>query len=266
MKNVIALIVVLVCCFQTLTLAFTTDVRLLLATSNQNNSECVPNENQTGITCSGVVLYDTNVHGTEILVTMNLNTTFKDSQFWTEVWIWTNVSNSEQLLSHFTFNSTTPNGTWLSTGSTQLETLKLPTDNNQVPWIYVTAAVTHNTSLITYNCSENNPQNHSYCSSGATQTVVGLSASGNLTQGQTEIKFTLDDLQAVVVNRPFQYEVDQTTFCVNSSKEVTVDPNMTVSLDICNGSSCSSATVSLNTTGLDESSVVIDECFANSLG
>jgi len=212
---------------------------------------CVPNEENNGIVCTNITLYNTTVLNETLWVTLDLNSSINDTTyvFTTEVWIWVTFRQYvDKLWAHFEFNSSTPNNTWLASGVTSLGSFEVPTGRMDIPTIPVDIDVTHNVTLLTNDCP-NFPANETYCDSGTLWATLGIQANGNASTSKVQISASTNEPEAVHAAGYFNFSVESGQFCSDLSERIWFQDNLTVNLDICaNGSPCHNKSLTWNTT------------------
>jgi len=241
----------------------------LIHPTTGQNTDCQPNADRTGIDCLNVTLYETEIFNKSIWVWGNLKTTFEfpgSEEFVTQVWIYVSYLHFQnKLWAEFTFNSSTPNDTWLATGSTRIGTFDLSTGDDRYPTIAVELDAIHNVTLLTTDCLEDE-SNNEFCQWGTIEAILGLNALGVFDNNQTRLVGILNEPSAVVVWVPFKFAVNNESFCTDLSEEIVYDKNMKVEVAIClDETPCWFEKHAINATGWDENTTIADnQCFDHS--
>jgi len=244
-------------------------ISLLIHPAIGQNTDCEPNADLTGIDCLNLTLYQTKVFNNSFWVGGKLQTVFDhpgSNWFVTHIWIYvTFLHFQDKLWAEFTFNSSTPNNTWLATGSTRIGTFELPTGDSNYPTIAVELDAIHNVTLLTSDCPQD-PSNNEYCEWGTLEATLGLNALGLFDNNQTRIVGILNEPSAVVVWAPFKFSVDEKSFCADLAEEIVYNKDMQFEVGIClDETPCWFGSHAINASTWDRNKTFADnQCFDHS--
>jgi len=223
---------------------------------------CTPNDGRTGVVCEDIILFETNIAGEPVRIHLFRNTTFEDPVFLTDVQVFAFYSQTDHRLFGFEFNSSTPNNTVLSSGSTHLGPINLDTGNFFYPNIPVDFDVSHNVTLLTFDCA--NSSTNSFCQSGEIVANVGITGQGEASYTLSTISLNIDEPTVMLATVKYSDTVDDTLFCQDDlSVATTVDANIDAHVQICIGSfPCINETHHIEVDNVNQNRTLVEnQCF-----
>jgi len=243
------------------------------AVDQHDGGGCEPNEDETGITCTNVTLYHTEVLGNPFWCSADIENWFNSTEeiFHTYIWIYVSFSEfNNTLWAEVYFNSTTPNNSVLASGSTTIGEFDLPTLRPEgIPSISAEVNASHSVLLVWNDDCADDPDNNAFCDSGTIWAFLDLEAFGEVvTNNSVTITGTIVAPNAVVVNAPFEFAVNETWYCASISEDIVYDKELTVQFEVCDDSQppqCDPVDYVFNTTTWDKHKDLADLCFEHSI-
>jgi hypothetical protein len=252
------------------------DFSLRRALQNENATQCEPNADRTGITCTNVTLYRANISGEPLWIKLDLNQTYDQvAQItWTHIWAW--FTFKEQIdveWANVSFNSTTPNNTWIASATKFIGEVTIPTGNASLPNITFAANATFNVTLYKPgNADCLGYANGEFCDEGWLNSTLAVKGWGDgLFSESIRLNITLDQPQAGSASLAFETRINSTEYCANLSTHVTYADEYTFNVGFCpvdNSTNCTTILQTFNTSDWVSEPVVIadDLCFPPASG
>jgi len=245
-------------------------LRRVLAYENATEY-CKANEDLTGITCDNETLYHANISGESLWLKFDLNTTYDDVTHvtWTHIWAWFTFKEQVDVLwANVSFNSTTPNNTWLASATQPIGEVTIPTGNASLPNITFAANATYNVTLYRLgNADCAGFVNDEFCDEGWLNATLAVWGWGDgLFSEDVRLNITLDQPQAGSANLKFATRINSTEFCSDLSTHVEFADEYTFKVDFCptdNSTNCTTILQTFNTSDwVSEPNIIADDlCF-----
>jgi hypothetical protein len=205
---------------------------------NPDNGTCSQIDVGWGIQCNSTVLLRTNIFGESLVIQGNTTSSWNNisQQFTSSGHFYGSLSNITDIpLLWFEFNSSTPNGTVLSSGRVPIGPLTVKTGNTPWPTIPVLFELSHVAILwrdTDVACDPNTP-----CDKAKVAGTLGLSAIGQEITSLSQVQFNITEPNAANFSFPFENHVNSTTFCENQTYAIDYQDAIKAQLKVCNGDS-----------------------------
>jgi len=248
------------------------DFNLRRALQNENSTGyCKANEDLTGIWCVNETLYQANISGEPLWIKFDLNLTYDDvaNVTWTHIWAWFTFKEQVDVLwANVSFNSTTPNNTWIAGATKPIGEVTIPTGNASLPNITFAANATFNVTL--YKSDEAycaGWANGSFCDEGWLNATLAVKGWGDgLFSESVRLNITLDKPDAGSANLKFETRINSTDFCTDLSTHVEFADEYTFRVEFCptdNSTNCTTVLHTFNTSDwVTEPNIIADDlCF-----
>jgi hypothetical protein len=203
---------------------------------------CAPNEDLTGIVCDNITGLDSHVFDRILSVRMDINTTAEPSEdnntsyeFVSRVQAYVTFADVvDSKVLDFTFSSSTPNGTVLSSGNDNIGRFDVKTGNVFFPLVTTDVNVSHTVVLIRDdNADMSCTGNSSTCDRGTLVTTVGIRSVGNKTDTAVDILLRVDEPEVATALIPFRHEIDGPQLCNDLAYNLTFKGQVGVDVNVC---------------------------------
>jgi len=203
--------------------------------TDPDNGTCSQIDVGWGIQCNSTVLLRTSIFGESLVILGNTTSTWNNiSQLITSTGhFYGSLSNATDIpLLWFEFNSSTPNGTVLSSGRVPIGPLTVKTGNTPWPTIPVLFELSHVAFLwrdADVACDPNTT-----CDKASVVGTLGLFATGQEITPQSQVQFNITEPNAANFSFPFENHVNSTTFCENQTYVIDYQDEIKAQLTVCN--------------------------------
>jgi len=203
---------------------------------NANNGTCSPTVDPIGIECNGTVLQQSKIFGDFLVLKANTSGSFDDQTrlFTSTANVYGSLGNISNVpIMSFKFNSSTPNGTVISSGRAPIGPLQLKTGNIFVPTIPMLFELSHEATLLRDEDIACNPD--TICDKARVVGTVGLFATGQQIQPLSQVIINITEPNAGSFVFPFAHQINSTTFCENETYLIDYRDTLGATVKVCIG-------------------------------